>query len=116
MSTFKTLFKDKVILVSFWGDVVLFVVAILTAGIAYPHYPPFLPLYNKLAWGYARLGARWEIVVPIGTALLLCTANAFLAKYLFTKNPLLTRFLFLISLLLALFTCIFIMKLTLIVL
>src|SRR5579872_4419623 len=116
MSTsFKTLLQDRIIQVSFWGSMLFFVVSCLVVAITYTHLPPFLPLYNKLAWGYARLGHTYEILIPIGIPLLLCIVNIFLGKYLYEKVPLLARFLFLITFLIALFTCIFIVKLTLII-
>ena len=32
---------------------------------SYIHLPPFLPLYNKLPWGYERLGEKSDIFIPI---------------------------------------------------
>jgi hypothetical protein len=113
---FKRLLQDKIILVSFWGSIACFVMAAIVVALAYPHLPPFLPLYNKLAWGYDRLGHTYEIVIPYLIPLLFVVINTFLARTIYEKIPLLARFLFLINLLLSLFTCIFIIKLTLIIL
>lgn len=113
---FKTLFADKIFFISFWTSVAFYGIAILIVAFAYPHFPPFLPIYNKLAWGYARLGRTYEILIPLTIPLLFSGINIFLAKYLYEKIPLLARFLFLVTLLTALFTFIFILKLTLIIL
>lgn len=113
---FKVLLKDKIIAVSFWTSVVFFVLTLLVVALTYGNLPPYLPLYNKLAWGYARLGQTYEIAVPILIPILFFIGNMFFAKNLYDKSPLLSRFLAFVSLLVALFTFIFIMKLTLIVL
>lgn len=115
-TSFKELLKDKINLVSFWASVVFFLATCIIALIAYPHLPPYIPLYNKLAWGYARLGHTYEIVIPITLTLLLSISNILLARYLYEKYTLLARFLFLITCLISLFSCIFILKLTLIIL
>lgn len=113
---FKKIFEDKIIYISFWVSVAFFVLSFIIVGLAYTHFPPFLPIYNKLAWGYARLGHTYEIFIPIGLPILLSVINLFLAKYTYEKLPLLSRFLLLVTLLIALFTLIFIIKLTLIIL
>lgn len=115
-TSIKKLLHDKINLFSFWGSIAFFLASILVAGISYTHLPPYLPLYNKLAWGYARLGHTYEIAIPIVLPILLSIVNLFIAKYLYDKVPLLARFLALITLLIALFTFIFILKLTLIIL
>ena len=117
MSTsFKILFADKICLVSFWVSITLYVLALLIILIAYRNFPPFLPIYNKLAWGYSRLGNTYEIAIPVGIPLGFSLLNTFLAKYMYARTPLLARFLFLVSFLIALFAFIFILKLTLIIL
>lgn len=115
-TSFKELFADNINLVSFWASVFFFAVVLIVVALTYSHLPPFLPIYNKLAWGYARLGHTYEIFVPVVIPFILCAANIFLAKKVYSKFPLLARFLFLTTLLLSLFTCIFIIKLTLIIL
>lgn len=115
-TSFKTLFSDRICLLCFWASVTLYVLALIIIIIAYRNFPPYLPLYNKLAWGYARLGHTYEIIIPVGIPLAFSLLNTFLAKYVYAKTPLLARFLFLVSLLTALFAFIFILKLTLIIL
>lgn len=115
-TSFKQLFTDKIILYSFWLSIILFFIALVIVALTYAHLPPFLPIFNKLAWGYARLGNTYEIGIPLGIPIGLSILNIFLAKFFYSKTPLLSRFLFLVTLLLALFTCIFIIKLTLIIL
>lgn len=115
-TSIKTLLKDNVLAISFWGSIALFLLTILVVAFSYHNLPPYLPLYNKLAWGYARLGQTYQIFIPIAIPLVFCIINFFLAKKIYPTAPLLARFLGLVSLLVALFTCIFIVKLTLIIL
>ena len=116
MVTYKNLFADKIIRSSTIGTSLMFLMTILVVLLNYTHFPPFLPLYNKLAWGYARLGHTYEIAIPICLALFLCIGNILFAKYIYDRVPLLARFLSLTMLLIGLFICIFIIKLTLIIL
>ncbi len=113
---FKTLFSDKIIWTSLMFSCLLYAIAIVVVAFSYHNLPPFLPLFNKLAWGYTRLGRTYQISIPIILPLFLSFGNIFLEKYVYGKVPLLARLLSLISLLLALFTCVFIIKLVLIIL
>lgn len=80
------------------------------------HLPPFLPLYNKMAWGYARLGNKWEIFIPIFFVLICISGNTYLGLKLQQKLPLLARFIFTTNLAISIFTAIFIGKILLIIL
>lgn len=113
---FKTILSDKINSVSLWGSSFFFLITILVVIISYSHLPPFLPLYNKLPWGYARLGNNYEILIPIITMIIIGAVNIFLGQNIYKRNPLLSRFLFLVVFLSSLFTCIFIVKLTLTIL
>lgn len=115
-ATFKTLFTDKIISISFWTSIFLLFVTLGIALVSYVNLPPFLPIYNKMAWGYARLGKTYEIFLPIILPTIFLICNIFFARFLYARLPLLARFLLLATLLIALFTFIFILKLVLIIL
>lgn len=108
---FKTIQKDTVLLWSFWATIVLVVSMVAAIGISFTNLPPFLPLYNHMPWGYARLGNTYEIFLLPASIVLLCCINTSIGIGLMEKSPLLTRFLFLTMVTLAFFTAIFIGKL-----
>ncbi len=113
--SFKFLFKDSIILWSFWLTILFIVLAIAIVALAFFHLPPVIPLYNKMAWGYERLGTRYEVALPLSLPILFFIMNIFFGRYVQEKVPLLARFLFMTGLSLALFTCIFMIKMILVV-
>lgn len=115
-TSIKGLLVDKIISISLWVSISFYIISLGIIALTYSHLPPFLPIYNKLAWGYARLGHTYEIIIPVGIPILLSFLNIMIAKFIYAKMPLLARFLFLVTLLISLFTFIFIIKLTLIIL
>lgn len=112
----KKLFTDGIQLWSFLLSIFFLLVAIVLVGFFYKQLPPFLPLYNKMAWGYERLGHTWEVIVPFGVALLFFFSNFFIAAYSETKVPLLARFLGLTTIAITFFTCVFLVKVVFVVL
>ncbi|HYK08439.1 MAG TPA: hypothetical protein VEW42_03005 [Candidatus Eisenbacteria bacterium] len=108
---FKALQKDSVLNWSFWATVSIVAITLISIGISYINLPPFIPLYNQLPWGYARLGKTYELFIPPLVVLALLFVNTFVGLRLTEKYPLLARFLFLTIIGLALFTCIFIERL-----
>lgn len=113
---FKSLLNDTITSWAFWLTIVFLVISIGIVAVVFTKLPPVLPIYNKMAWGYARLGATYEIFFPILLAFALFVGNIIFAKYISGKVPLLTRFLFLTSLSLSVFVAIFIVKLIFVVL
>lgn len=112
---FKTIFKDSIITWSFWLTIVFIVASIALVTIAFVHLPPVIPLYNKMSWGYERLGRTYEIVFPLSLPLVFFIGNLFFGKYMHDKVPLLSRFLSLTALSLSIFTFIFMIKMILVV-
>lgn len=72
---------------------VLLLISIFIPILLFRFLPPFLPLYNKLPWGYARLGTKIELFIPLSIAVFYYFCNIFLAEYLYKKIPLLARLL-----------------------
>lgn len=108
---YKIVTADGVGVWSFWLTNTLFFAILVGLGILFRFLPPYLPLYNHMPWGYARLGTNLEIFVPFLTALILTAFNTFLAVRLREKNPLLARCLFFANFSLGIFTVIFFFRL-----
>lgn len=103
--------KDSALLWSFWITIILLVIMTIGILLVYTSLPPFLPLYNHMPWGYARLGKTYELLfLPISLAVI-CLINCLIGLRLITTSPLLVRFLFLTTAILAFFTSIFIGRL-----
>lgn len=111
MKKYFDIFQDKLALITTSLAGVLLVISILLIGLFYRFLPPFIPLYNRLAWGYTRLGRTYEIFIPLGIAFLFILFNLWYSNRVQKVSVLLSRFLFLTNLLLALFTAIFLLKL-----
>ena len=106
----KPLLNDKF---TFWGffiSLLAFLTSLIYTAIFYQSLPPFMPLYNKLPWGFARLGTKPEIFIPITITFLFYLGNFFLAMHIYPKSPLLGRILALVNLLVCLLTAIFVWK------
>ena len=112
----KNIYKDKIAAWSFSLSMGLTVLMLLIIGIFYIYLPPFLPLYNKMAWGYARLGNRWEIFLPLLLIIAYVSLNTYIGIKLQPKIPLLARFVFVSSLAVSVFTVIFLGKILLMIL
>lgn len=107
---FKSLQADSIASWSFWLSTLLFFLLLLGILVLYTTLPPFLPLYNHMPWGYARLGHTYEVFIPFGIAVILSYSNVFVGIQLQSKNPLLSRFLFISCFALSLFTTIFLLR------
>ena len=108
---FNSLQKDTVLVWSFWVSIITLFLMVLVTIISYANLPPFIPLYNHMPWGYARLGKTYELFFPTAVVLGICIINTIVGIKLIEKSPLLARFLFLTMAGLALFTCIFVGRL-----
>lgn len=112
----KKLFADKIAGWSISISSSLLFVSLVIILIAYRFLPPYVPLYNKLSWGYARLGHTFELFFPFLLVLLFLVINSYIGITVQQKVPLLSRFLFITTLTLSIFTTIFIVKLVSVVL
>jgi len=113
---FKKIYADKIAGWSFSTSSLLFLVTLFAILIRYRDLPPYLPLYNKLSWGYARLGNTYEFFLLPSLILFLLILNTFFGLFFQQKMPLLSRFLFVTTLSAALFATFFTLKLLLVIL
>ena len=101
---------DKIIR---WGMTFSFSLLLLQAlllGIFFLQLPPILPLFNQLPWGDARIGAKYEIFLPLVIALFFFLFNYFLLRKLYITMPLVSRILGITTLLSALLSLVFVVR------
>lgn len=111
----KYILQDKFTFLGFLVSILLLLISVGFILVSLNSLPPYLPLYNKLPWGYARLGQKGEIFIPIGIVMVFLVGNIFTASYIYPKIPLLARLICLVSFFIALFTCIYVIKIVSIV-
>jgi hypothetical protein len=101
---------DKIIR---WGMTFSFSLLVLQAillGIFFLKLPPLVPLFNQLPWGDARLGASYEIFLPLVITTIFFLFNYFLLRRLYITMPLVSRIIGITTLLSALLSFIFIIR------
>jgi hypothetical protein len=76
----------------------------------YLKLPPFVPIFNQLPWGEARLGVKYEILLPFTITTIFFLFNYFLLVRLYTTMPLVSRIIGITTLLASLLACIFIIR------
>ncbi len=104
---FKQISSDKIFLLGLGGSLVLLTITLVIIGIFYTKLAPFLPLFNQMTWGVARLGTKEELFIPAFISLVILTINSIVATYIYEKLPLVSRILCITSLLIALFVLLF---------
>ena len=102
--------SDKIIR---WSMTLSFALLIVHAGyLAFFYFslPPVVPLFNQLTWGAARLGAKFEIMLPFMITAIFFIFNYFLLAKLYKTMPLVSRILSITTLLASVLTLIFIIR------
>ncbi len=90
---FKLIIEDKI---TKWGILLSFLfifLGLLITVIFFTQLPPFLPIYNKLPWGYARVGTKIEIFLPFLICIAITGTNSVISAKIYEKIPLLSRIL-----------------------
>lgn len=108
--TFKYIFEDKILLIGFILSFLCNTLTISSLAFFYRKLPPFIPLFNQLPWGTARLGSTFEFFIPFFIGLTIFVLNFLLANYIYTKIPLLSRVLSLTALLSTFFVLLFTLR------
>ena len=106
----KQLYSEKIAAVTTTTNIALFLISGIFIAITYHMLPMYIPLYNKRAWGYARLGHTYEIFLPLLLMISCIALNTLLALWIQQKMPLLARFLYVTSVGISLFTTFFVFK------
>jgi hypothetical protein len=111
MSEVSNLVKaDKIIR---WGMTFSFSLLVMQAillGIFFLKLPPLLPLFNQLPWGDTRLGASFEIFLPLVITTIFFLFNYFLLRKLYITIPLVSRIIGITTFLAALLSFIFVVR------
>src|SRR6266481_5009299 len=89
----KFLRSDNIVYLGFLLSGGLLAITVIIVAVFFNILPPFLPIYNKLPWGYMRVGAKTELFIPIVITVIIVIANSILAKFMSTKIILLSRML-----------------------
>ncbi len=105
--TTKVIFADKIVK---WGLVFssgLLLFETIYILIFYFSLQPFIPLFNQLPWGEARISPRIGIFLPAGLALVIFFGNFYFIVRIYEKNPLLARITAITTLLISILSFIF---------
>jgi hypothetical protein len=104
---FKHIISDKIVLLSVLGSLSLITISLIISGIFYGKLPPFIPIFNQMSWGIARLGTKGELFIPIIIASIIFLVNTILANTIYEKIPLVARMFCITTLLITLFVLLF---------
>lgn len=107
---FKYFISDKTIFV---GSIFSFLVILFTLFyilITYSHLPPYLPVFNQMPWGNARITTREYIFLPLLVSTVIFFSNFTLSFFIYTKIPLIARILIFTNLLVCSFMFLFIAR------
>lgn len=107
---FNTLRSDKTFFYGFVIAIILLLLSIFSTLIFYIKLPPFIPLYNQMPWGEARLGTKLQIFIPTAVAIGVLIGNFLFSQTIYTKMPLVSRLLSITTLLIAFLTFLFTLR------
>jgi len=99
--------NDKIILWACIASVLLILLNAFYVAISYLSLPPFVPLFNQMPWGEARLGTKEQIFMPIAIVMVITIGNFLLASLLYEKIPLISRILSITIVLVSFFALLF---------
>lgn len=101
---------DKIIRWGMTFSLALLVLQAIFLGIFFFQLPPLVPLFNQLPWGDERLGASYEMFLPLVMTSVFFLFNYFLLRKLYATMPLVSRIMGITTLLATLLSCIFIVR------
>lgn len=107
---FRHILEDKIILWISIISVSLLFISVVFVIINYNHLPPFIPLFNQIAWGDARLGTKAEIFIPISLSFIIFFINLILSEIIYQETPLVGRILSVTSFIISFLTFLFIIR------
>ena len=101
---------DKIIRWGMTFSLAFLILQALLLGIFFLQLPPLVPLFNQMPWGDERLGANYEIFLPLAITIVFFLFNYFLLRRLYVSMPLVSRVIGITTLLAALLSFIFIVR------
>ncbi|MDE2025533.1 MAG: hypothetical protein KGJ07_03500 [Patescibacteria group bacterium] len=89
---FRHIREDKLLFWSFVLSAVLLMGSVMLIGIFFQRIPPYLPLFNSLPWGYARVGSKITFFLPVLIGWIAIISNTIISSIIYEKIVLLARF------------------------
>lgn len=102
--------SDRLILMSFFISLSCIGITLVFVIFSFHKLPPYIPLYNQLPWGEARLGQKGFIFAPLMLDIATCILNFALAKILYKRIPFISRILALTTSVVSFFVLLFIAR------
>lgn len=109
-AVYKQIFADKITRIAMTLSLVLILMHISYLGFYYLSLPPLVPLYNQMPWGEARLGSKFEVLIPITITFIFFIFNTFFLTKLYSAMPLVSRMISITTMLVSLLAFIFIVR------
>lgn len=107
---FKNIKSDKILFFGFLAALIFIILNLSLVGFFYSQLPPFIPLFNQMPWGEARLGLKEEIFIPVAITFTIFVINLIVSSWLYNKTPLISRIFSITTLLISFFTLLFIIR------
>lgn len=107
---FSKIMNDKITLWGCIASILLIFLNGLYTLLSYSSLPPFVPLFNQMPWGEARLETREQIFMPIAIVMIITVGNFLLASLLYEKIPLISRILSITTALVSFFALLFLVR------
>ncbi|HLD01396.1 MAG TPA: hypothetical protein VJC10_00835 [Patescibacteria group bacterium] len=107
---------DRILWWGMIGSVISLLVTALYVIFVYNKLPPYVPLFNQMPWGEARLAEKVDIFLPMLIATAVFLSNLLIAYIIYDKLILVSRIISITSFLATFLTMIFIIRITLLVL
>lgn len=107
---FKHITSDRTIITGTITSLVIIFCIFLYVFITYPNLPPFLPIFNQLTWGDARIATKEYIFLPVSLSVIIFVINLILSFFIYNKIPLIARFLVITNFLVSFFMLLFIIR------
>jgi len=111
MNELSSLIKaDKIIRWGMTFSLTLLAIQVILIAVFYFKLPPVVPLFNQLPWGDDRLGAKYELFLPLVITGIFFLFNYFLLRRLYPTMPLVSRIIGISTLLVSLLSSIFVLR------
>lgn len=107
---FKHIISDKTILA---GTIISFVIILFIFFyilFTYSNLPPFLPIFNQMPWGDARIATKEYIFLPVSISVIIFVSNLIFSFFIYTKIPLIARLLIVTNFLVCFFMLLFVVR------
>jgi len=110
MNVFNDVKNDKVLLRGFAINFFIIILTFVYILLSFQSLPPFIPLFNQLPWGEARIAKTvWIFVIPF-LAFLIFIFNLIYSELTYKKIPLLARILVVTSFIVSILALLFVVR------